>query len=45
MIEKGVHYVKFYTIPYALIMILRWRTLPAQKEATYCTRVNIQSDH
>ncbi len=43
--EKSVHLVEFHMIPYAMIMMLRWRTSPAQKEATYCTRVYVQSDH
>ncbi len=43
-VEKGVYHVESYTIPYAMLKRLRWRTLPAQKEATYYARVNLQSD-
>ncbi len=43
--EEYVHHVEAYMILYAMIMILRWCSLLAQKEATYCTRVYVQSDH
>jgi hypothetical protein len=39
-VEKGVHCVESYTVPYATLKDLRWRTLPAVKEATYYTGVN-----
>ncbi len=43
-VKKGVYRVKSYTIPYATLKRLRWPTSPAEKEATYYTRVNVQSD-
>ncbi len=41
--KEHVYYIESYTIPYAMIMMLKWHTSPAQKEATYCSRVNIES--
>jgi hypothetical protein len=40
--KEHVFHVESYMISYALIAILRWRILPAQKETTYCTRVYVQ---
>ena len=34
--------VGFYTIPYIQAYIQSWHTWPAQKEATSCTRFNVQ---
>ncbi len=42
--KRGVYHVESYTIPYAPLKRLRWHTLPAGKEATYYTGVNVQSD-
>ncbi len=44
-VEKGMYPVESYTIPYATLKRLRWCTSPAEKEATYYTGVNQQSDH
>ncbi len=44
-VEKGVYHVESYTIPYAALKRLRWRTSPAEREATYYTGLNIQSNH
>ncbi len=44
-VQKGVYCVEFYTIPYTTLKRLRWRTSPAEKEATYYMRVNVQSNH
>ncbi len=44
-VKKGVYHVESYTIPYAMLKRLRWRTSPAEKEATYYTGVNVQSNH
>ncbi len=44
-VEKGVDHVESYMTPYTTLTILRWRTSPAQKEATYYTGVNKQNDH
>ncbi len=41
--KKHVYCVESYTILYAMITLLSWHIMPARKEATYCTRVNIQS--
>jgi hypothetical protein len=41
--EKHVYHVESYRISYAIIMFLRWHITLAQKEATYCTRGNVQS--
>ncbi len=43
-VKKGAYCVESYTIPYATLTRLRWPTAPAEKEATYYTRVNVQSD-
>jgi hypothetical protein len=37
-------HVESYTTPYVTLMILRWHTLQAQKEATSCTEVNVHSN-
>jgi hypothetical protein len=43
-VKKGVYRVESYTIPYATLKRLRLSTSPAEKEATYYTGVNIQSN-
>ncbi len=43
-VKKGVYHLESYTIPYAMLKRRRWRTLPAEKEATYYTGVNWQSN-
>jgi hypothetical protein len=43
-VKKGVYCIESYTIPYATIKRLRWPTSPAEKEATYYTGVNVQSN-
>jgi hypothetical protein len=45
MCMEYVYRVESYTIPYAMITMLRWCSSPTQKEATYCTRVYVQSNH
>ncbi len=44
-VKKGVYRVESYTIPCATLKRLRWRTSPAEKEATYYRGVNVQSNH
>jgi hypothetical protein len=44
-VKKGVYCVESYMIPHATLKRLRWPTSPAEKEATYYTGVNVQSDH
>ncbi len=44
-VKNGVYCIEFYTIPYATLKRLRWPTSPAEKEATYYTGVNVQSNH
>jgi hypothetical protein len=43
--EKYVYHIESYTIPCAMITMLRWCSSLAQKEAIYCIRVYVQSDH
>jgi hypothetical protein len=43
-VKKGVYCIESYTIPYATLKRLRWPTSPAEKEATYYTGVNVQSN-
>jgi hypothetical protein len=43
--EEHVYPVEFYTISFALITILRWHMLPAQKETMYHTRVYVPGSH
>jgi hypothetical protein len=44
-VKKCVYRVESYTIPYARLKRLRWPTSPAEKQVTYYTGVNVQSNH